>query len=107
MTHGDSLVVTGMVASFGGMAFLDDPHARVVPGAPRPSTPVAYPSDARESVEGALVTVDGLVVGESHVEAGRAISLTLDDHSLVVAFLYADSRVIARTAHEHIHPLGA
>ena len=87
---GDSVVVRGTLASFAGMVYLDDPAVRRIDAPARAVAPASWPSAAPEAAEGDLVTLDAVVVAESRVEAGRALSLTLADHTPVVAFLYAD-----------------
>ena len=92
---GDRVRVSGRLRFGRGMAVLGE--ARIdarSPDAERPS-PVPYDASDPERVEGQLVEVEGIVVGESHVGAGTALSVTLDDHSLLVAFLYADAKAPA------------
>ena len=92
---GDSVVARGVLTSVAGMARLEHPEVWVVRGARRTPAPLAYGARPPEALEGDLVTLEGMVVAESRVEAGRALSLTLPDHSLVVAFFYADGRAEA------------
>ena len=87
---GDRVRVTGRLHFGRGMSVLREAHVdeRVPEGGPPPPAP--YDASDPERVEGQLVEVEGILVGESHVEAGTALSVTLDDHTLLVAFLYAD-----------------
>ncbi|GAB5534950.1 MAG: ATP-binding protein [Rubricoccaceae bacterium] len=91
VTEGDSIGVTGVFDFVQGMAVLHE--ARVVQflAAQRPVAPIAYLPANPEAVEGQLVEVQGVVVGSNRVQAGQSLSLTLEDRSLLVAFVYAGS----------------
>ncbi len=90
VTRGDSIVATGRLAFREGVAVLDRPRVRVVAG-PR-VVPAAVPYDAAdpESVEGRLVTVEGVVTGFNPVSAGNALLLSLPGGPGIVVFVYAD-----------------
>ncbi|MEM1117442.1 MAG: PAS domain-containing sensor histidine kinase [Bacteroidota bacterium] len=85
---GDSVVATGRLSFYAGAAFLDSARVEVVPAPRRIPEPVRYPVATPEAVEGRLVVVEGRVVGRSQVGAGEALMLSLDDLSLVVAFVF-------------------
>ena len=85
---GDSLVVTGRLQFKAGAAHLDSARIAVVAGPPRRLRPIPYRSADPEAIEGRLVEVEGQVVGRTRVSAGEALLLSLDDLSLVVAFVF-------------------
>ena len=89
---GDRVRVTGTLRFGHGISVLRE--ARIDEQVPEAGLPSPVPYDARdpERVEGRLVEVEGLLVGKNHLEAGTALSVTLDDQSLLIAFLYADAR---------------
>ncbi len=89
VARGDSVVATGRLAFRGGVTVLDRPRVRVIPGSSRLPLPAAYPSHDPESVEGGLVTAEGIVAGRSVVPAGTALTLWLDDGATVVTFVFA------------------
>lgn len=88
---GDPVRVTGTLAFVYGVAVLEDAHAERRPGPPRALVPARYDPGAPEALEGRLVEIEGVVVGKSRVEVGRALSLSLDDGSVLVAFGYFES----------------
>ncbi|HEX9951705.1 MAG TPA: ATP-binding protein [Rubricoccaceae bacterium] len=90
VARGDSVVATGRLSFRDGVAELDRPHVRVIPGGRRVPAPAAYTASRPEAVEGRLVTVEAVVSSRNPVAAGTALLLTLADGSLLVAFAYAD-----------------
>ena len=88
---GDPVRVTGTLAFVYGVAVLEDAHAARRPGPPHALVPARYDPGAPEALEGRLVEIEGVVVGKSRVEVGRALSLSLDDGSVLVAFGYFES----------------
>ena len=91
VAEGDSLHVTGVFEFVHGIAILQNATVERVSSAPLPVDPTPYTSAAPEVVEGRLVDVTGIVVGKNRVETGHSLSITLDDHVLLVAFVYAGS----------------
>ena len=88
---GDRVQVTGQFTFGAGMSYLRNASVdSVASGGPAP-TPVAYTSQDPERIEGRLVEAEGVVVGSNQLDAGQTLSLTLDDHSLLVAFVYSDA----------------
>ena len=77
------------------MTYLDRPDVRVVPGRRRAADPVPYLARARGGRRATSCTSRRWSVAESRVPAGQALSLSLEDHSLVVAFFYTDGRAVA------------
>ncbi|MEO0557224.1 MAG: ATP-binding protein [Bacteroidota bacterium] len=88
---GDRVRVTGELAFGAGMAFLDNARATVLASDEPSPAPVPYTSQDPERVEGRLVEAEGVIVGSNHLDAGQTLSITLDDHSLLVAFVYANA----------------
>jgi signal transduction histidine kinase len=85
---GDHVVVTGVLQFQNGTASVVARALHRTGGDRRRPPPVPYASEAPETVEGRLVEVEGIVVGRSEVTAGRALMLSLDDLSSVVAFAF-------------------
>jgi signal transduction histidine kinase len=84
---GDSLIASGTLRFENGMAYVEATAVRQVAAPARVPAPARFPADP-EAAEGRLVAAEGVVIGWSEVEAGSALTLTLDDHTPLVAFVH-------------------
>ena len=87
---GDSLVVTGRLASDNGTAYLAAGSYRVAEGERRVPVPVLLGANAAfERYEGMLVTVDGRALLRGHVPVGSTLALGVGSR-LVYALAFGD-----------------
>ena len=85
---GEPVVVSGSLAFRDGMAVVVPGAVWIGTGPARMPEPVPYDAARAEALEGRLVRVEGTVVGQSQVAVGRALLVSLDDLTLVVAFAF-------------------
>ncbi|MDT0631478.1 PAS domain-containing sensor histidine kinase [Rubrivirga sp. S365] len=85
---GEPVVVTGTLGFRNGVAMIEPRALERGAGRSRAPAPLPYDAADAEGLEGRLVEVEGTVVGQNDVGAGRALLVSLDDLSLVVVFAF-------------------